>query len=183
MQRLLSQRKRNGVSHWTSTADAQKEKENLNILLQIVHVILGKTFMCVGFLQQRWSSSSELSPQSLSPSHFQWGWTHTWFLHSNRKGGQYVPLGKRVAESKSHSVNFVSVSKLRILKLNDAQVQRAKKCNMCRILTTGCFICIVQTVWVAITFEALSNTMSTVTLEVTRMASPQLCNNTKWCTT
>lgn len=40
------------------------------------------------FLQQRWSSSSELSPQSLSPSHFQWGCTHTWFLHSNRKGGQ-----------------------------------------------------------------------------------------------
>lgn len=63
----------------------------------------GQLLCVLDFLQQRWSSSSELSPQSLSPSHFQWVWTQTWFLHSNRKVGQYVPLGKRVAESKNHS--------------------------------------------------------------------------------
>ena len=47
--------------------------------------------------QHRWSSSSEPSPQSLSPSHFQDEWIQTWFLHSNIVAGQYAPLGKRVA--------------------------------------------------------------------------------------
>lgn len=44
------------------------------------------------------------------------------------------------------------------------------------MLTTGCLICVVQTVGVAVTFEALRDAVSTGTLEVTRVTSPQLCN-------
>ncbi len=46
----------------------------------------------------------------------------------------------------------------------------------CGTLTTGRLICIVQTVGVAITFEAFSDTVSTAALEVTGVTSPQLCN-------
>jgi len=46
----------------------------------------------------------------------------------------------------------------------------------CRTLTTRRLICEVQTVSAAIAFEALSDTVSTATLEVSGMTSPQLCN-------
>lgn len=43
-------------------------------------------------------------------------------------------------------------------------------------LTTYYLICVVQTVGVAVTFEAFSDTVSTAALEVTWMTSSQLCN-------
>lgn len=45
-----------------------------------------------------------------------------------------------------------------------------------RILTTGCLICEVQTICVAITLESLCDAVTTPTLKVARMTSPQLCN-------
>lgn len=179
MQRLLSQRNRNGASHWMSTVDEQKKeknhkpthsKSNDDVGWELGRKLTSLVLRVQDFLRQRWSSSSELSPQSLSPSHFQWGWTHTWFLHSNRNEGQYVPLGKRVAGSQNHSVKIESATKLTI------NHQRGTN-SWCRTLTTGCFICVVQTVGVAVTFEAFSDTVSTAALEVTRMTSPQLWNN------
>lgn len=47
------------------------------------------------------------------------------------------------------------------------------------MLTTGCLICIVQTVGVTVTFKALRDTVSTGALEVTRVTSPQLCNTSR----
>lgn len=56
--------------------------------------------------------------------------------------------------------------------------QKVKK-TLCWTLTTKRLICIVQTVSVAIAFEAFSDTVSTATLKVTGMTSPQLCNTAK----
>lgn len=174
---------------WTETASLKKTLRQVQQIKKKSMLFWAGQLLCVlDFLQQRWSSSSELSPQSLSPSHFQWGWTHTWFLHSNRKGGQYVPLGKRVAESEKHSVKFVSVTTLKILNANEAPDQRAikeraqactGKTNQRGTLTARRLIRIVQTVWVSIAFEAFSDAVSTATLEVTGMTGPQLWNNSQ----
>lgn len=170
------------------------------------YVILGLTSLvalvsvCVD-LQQRCSSSSELSPQSLSPSHFHWGWTHTWFLHSNRNGGQYVPLGKRVAESQSHSVNVTCTPEnqhapqvkwnqhyLRIINSTCMysrmwhflwDKEHTKKTMRCATLTTWCLIRVVQTVCVAVTLKPLGDTVSATTLEEAWMTGPQLCNTAR----
>lgn len=99
-----------------------------------------------------------------------------------------MPLGKRVAESEKHSVKFVSVTTLKILNANEAPDQsaikeRAQACtgktNQRGTLTARRLIRIVQTVGVSIAFEAFSDAVSTATLEVTGMTSPQLCNNSQ----
>lgn len=51
--------------------------------------------------------------------------------------------------------------------LNEHQLQSLK-------LTTSCFIREIEAVCISITSEALCNTVSTITLEITRVAGPQL---------
>lgn len=57
------------------------------------------------------------------------------------------------------------------------ELQELQKTNQSRILTARCLISVVQTVWVAVAFKALSNAVPTGALEVTGMTSPQLCSN------
>lgn len=72
-----------------------------------------------------------------------------------------------------------------ILNPNEAPDQRAikeraqGKTNQRGTLTARRLIRIVQTVGVSIAFEAFSDAVSTATLEVTGMTSPQLCNNSQ----
>lgn len=71
-------------------------------------------------------------------------------------------------------LNFVAIFKP-ICTANE--LQELRKTNQSGILTARCLISVVQTVWVAVAFEALRDAVPTAALEVTRMTSPQLCSN------